>query len=204
MRQDVEHPAAGGLPERLEVALPHLVGVAAAPDVPVAAHVESRVAQEVDRPDHVVPLALGQQLGHAVLRARHEVRLDAERELGLLAHELAVRVEVVARRLAPERVLPDAERLAEAVDVLGDTERLHSALRRHLQVALGVRRREGLLGRVLGLVLTQVDVIVGEHRGGRLRGTQGLRSALEVRWAGDLEVPRRGLDHAHRAADRFD
>ena len=55
-------------------------------------------------------------------RAGDEVDLDPEPQVGLLAHERAVLVEVVARVLAPERVVPDVERLREAVDVLGDPE----------------------------------------------------------------------------------
>ena len=74
-------------------------------------------------------------------RARHEVGLDAEPQVGLLAHELAVGVEVVERVLAPERVLPDVERLREAVDVLGDAELGDPALARRLAVALDVGRR---------------------------------------------------------------
>ena len=60
------------------------------------------------------------KLGDAVLAPGDEVGLDAEPQVGLLAHELAVGVDVVERELAPQRVVPDLERLAEAVDVLAD------------------------------------------------------------------------------------
>ena len=59
-----------------------------------------------------------------------EVRLDAQPQVGLLAHERAVVVEVVVRVVAPERVLPDLERLREAVDVLGDAQLGDAALAR--------------------------------------------------------------------------
>ena len=56
----------------------------------------------------------------------------------LLAHERAVRVEVVVRVLAPERVPPHVQRLREAVDVLGDAQLGDPALARRLAVALDV------------------------------------------------------------------
>ena len=52
----------------------------------------------------------------------HEVRLDAQAQVGLLAHERAVGVEIVVRVCKPERVPPHLERLLEAVDVFGDPE----------------------------------------------------------------------------------
>ena len=56
-------------------------------------------------------------------RAGDEVRLDPEPQVGLLAHEAAVVVEVVDRARAPRTGgATDVERLAEAVDVLGDAE----------------------------------------------------------------------------------
>ena len=76
------------------------------------------VAEEVDRADHIVEVARLQEVRRAVLGAWYEVGLDPEAQVGLLAHEPTVVVEVVNRVLAPERVLPDLERLSEAVDVL--------------------------------------------------------------------------------------
>ena len=84
-------------------------------------------------------------------------------QVGLRAHELAVSVEILARVRLPERVLPDVERLFEAVDVLGDPQLGDPALARRLAVALGVRRREVQLGGRAGLVGAKVDVVVGEH-----------------------------------------
>ena len=122
MGEDVEQPAAGRLAERLEVAPPDLLrAVTLVPDA-VVVHVDRVVAQEVDRADHVVEVALLEQVGHAVLGAGNEVRLDPEPQIGPLAHERAVRVEIVARVRTPERVPPHLERLHEAVDVLGDPE----------------------------------------------------------------------------------
>ena len=106
----------------------------------------SEIAQEVDRADHVVPVARLEQVGEAVLAAGHEVGLDPEPQVGLLAHEGAVLVEVVARPVAPEGVVPDVERRAEAVDVLGDPELVDPPLGRRLAVALGVGGREEALG----------------------------------------------------------
>ena len=109
---DVVEPGARRLAERVEVALPDLLGrLAAAPHAPVV-HVDRLVAQEVHRADDEVPLARVEEVGDPVLGARHEVRLDPEPQVGLLAHELAVGVDVVARPLDPPRVLPDVERLA--------------------------------------------------------------------------------------------
>ena len=49
------------------------------------------------------------------------------------------------RVLAPERVLPDVERLLEAVDVLGDAQLGDPALARGLAVALDVGLGEVLV-----------------------------------------------------------
>ena len=76
----------------------------------------------MDRADHVVELARLDQVRRAVLARRDEVDLEPEPQVGLLAHERAVFVEVVVGVLAPERVVPDLERLVEAIDVLGDAE----------------------------------------------------------------------------------
>ena len=162
--EDVEHPARRGLRQPLEVGPPHLVGRARRrPDV-VAVVVERPVADEVDRADHVVEVAAGQQLGHAVLAPGDEVGLDPQPEVGLLAHEGAVGVEVVAGRVAPQLVLPHLERLGEAVDVLGHPELLDAALGRAGAVALGVGGRQVALGRRrVDVVGAQVDVVVGEH-----------------------------------------
>ena len=72
-------------------------------------------------------------------RAGHEVDLDPQRRSVCVAHELAVGVDVVGRLRAPERVVPDVERLFEAVHVLGDAQLGDPALARRLAVALGVR-----------------------------------------------------------------
>ena len=82
---------------------------------------------EVDGADDVVEVARLEQVRDPLLRAGHEVDLDAEPQVGLLAHEVAVLVEVVVREAFPERVPPDLERLTEAVDVLGDAELLDPA-----------------------------------------------------------------------------
>ena len=107
MGEDVEQARAGALGERLEVAAPDPVGVAApVPDVPPLV-VDRVVADEVDRADDVVEVALLEQVGGAVLGAGDEVALDAEPQLGA-ADELAIGVEVVAGLLLPERVVARA------------------------------------------------------------------------------------------------
>ena len=115
---DVEQPAARGLAERLRssAARPPRGCAPAAPHA-VVVHVDGPVAQEVHRADHVVEVASPQQAGHAVLGAGDEVRLDAQPQVGVLAHERAVLVEVVVRVGLPEGVAPDLERLHEAVHV---------------------------------------------------------------------------------------
>ena len=169
--QDVEHPARRGLPQPLEVRAPHLLRRARRrPDV-VAVVVERAVADEVDRADDVVEVAATQQLGHALLAPGDEIGLDPELEVGLLAHEGAVGVEVVARGVAPQLVLPHLERLGEAVDVLGHPQLLDAALRRARPVALGVLGRQVALGRRgLDVVGAQVDVVVGQHAAPILAG----------------------------------
>jgi hypothetical protein len=72
--------------------------------------------------DDVVELGLVQQVREPILAAGDEVRLDADAQVGLVAQEADVVVEVVLRLGAPEGVLPDAQGLAEAVDVLGRSE----------------------------------------------------------------------------------
>ena len=146
--EDVEEAGAGALGERLEVAAPDLVGVAAAlPDVP-AVVVDGGVAlaDEVDRADDVVELARLQQRRGALLGAGDEVALDAELQRRR-ADELAVGVEVVVGVFDPERVAPEVERLAEAVDVLGDAELLDPGRRGGGQVAVDVLGGEVALGR---------------------------------------------------------
>ena len=164
MGDHVEQPARGGLADRLEVAPPDLLDAAAAVPDAVVVHVDRAVADEVDRADHVVEVARVEQVRDAVLRAGHEVHLDAEPQLGVLAHERAVVVEVVVRVPLPERVAPDLERLAEAVDVFGDPQLRDPALGGRLPVALDVRLRVVLLDARVQVVLAQVHVVVGEHR----------------------------------------
>ncbi len=69
----------------------------------------------------------------------------AQAQVGLLAHEAAVLVDVVVREFAPQRVLPDLERLLEAVDVLGHAQLGDVALTRRIAIALDIG-----LGEVLG------------------------------------------------------
>ena len=82
---------------------------------------------------------------------------------GVAADELAVGVEVVARVLLPERVAPEVERLAEAVDVLGDAQLLDPGRRGGGQVALDVLGGEVALDGGPVLVRAQVQVVVGQH-----------------------------------------
>src|SRR5439155_7365307 len=88
---------------------------------------------------------------------------DPELQVGLLAHELAVVVQVVVGVPLPERVVPDAQRLLESVHVLGHAEQLDAALGSSLAVALCVRGREVLRGRALLPVGAEVHVEVGQH-----------------------------------------
>ena len=164
----------------------------------------ARLADEVDRADDVVPVAVGEQRRHAVLAAGDEVGLDAEPQVGLLAHERAVVVEVVARAVAPQRVLPDVERRAEAVDVLGDAELLDPALGGDVAVALGVGGGEVALGRRgLDVVGAQVDVVVGQHGGTLALAEQQLGDA-QVERRRHLEVLRRRRDEPHRPPAALD
>ena len=72
-------------------------------------------------------------------------------------------IEVGAGARTPERVLPDVERLPEAVDVLGDAELLDPRAGRRLQVAIDVLAREVALEGGVGVVGPQVQVVVGQH-----------------------------------------
>jgi hypothetical protein len=110
VRQDVEQAAGRGLAEPGEVRAPDLVGgLGPGPDV-VAVVVERAIPEEVDGAEHVVPRAVLQEPGHAVLAARDEVGLDAQAQVRLLADEAAVGVQVVAGALAPQLVVPHVER----------------------------------------------------------------------------------------------
>ncbi len=165
MREDVEQARPRRLPERLEVASPQGVGAlrAMVPDL-VAVVVDGMLADEVHRADDVVPVARLQQRRCAVLTADDEIRLDAELEVGLLAHEARVVVDVVDRALAPQRVTPDLQRLREAVDVLRAAELADPALLGDRAIALGVRAREVHLRVRAAVVGAQVQVKVGQHR----------------------------------------
>ena len=167
MGEDVEETAARRLGECLEVAPPDLLGTTTGLPDPPLLYVDRLVAQEVHRADHVVEVVRLQQIRHAILRARHEVGLDAEPQVGVLAHEPAVGLKVVAREFLPQRMLPDGEGVTEAVDVLGDAELFDAPLGGRLAVALGVDRREVLGRHRTHLVRPQVKVVVGQHRGDR-------------------------------------
>src|SRR4030095_16418649 len=78
--------------------------------------------------------------------------------------ELAVGIEVVSRVLLPKRVAPDVERLAEAIDMLGETELRDTALGGDVEVAAQVLLGEELLGPRIQIVRTQMSVVVGEHQ----------------------------------------
>jgi hypothetical protein len=125
--------------------------------------VDGLVAEEVHRADDVVPRALLEQLGHAVLAAGDEVGLDAQAQVGLLADEVAVGVEVVLGVVAPQRVLPDVQRGREAVDVLADAQLGDAALLGDGPVALGVGGGEVAVGGGARLVGPQMHVVVGQH-----------------------------------------
>jgi hypothetical protein len=98
----------------------------------------------------------------AVLGAGDEVALDPEPE-PVPRDELAVGVEVVERLFLPEGVAPEVERLAKAVDVLGDPQLLDPGRGGGVPVALDVRGGEVPLRRRVLLVGPQVQVIVGQH-----------------------------------------
>ena len=151
MGDDVVDAGQRGLGDRLEVALPDaLGGRLVAPDVGLVVEVDGELAEEVHRAQDVVPLVALEQVRHPVLGAADVVGLDPEPQVGLLAHEADVAVEVVDRALAPERVLPDVEGGGEAMDVLGDPELGDATLGRGLAIALGVARREVVGGEVPG------------------------------------------------------
>ncbi len=115
-------PLRAASPSVQEVATPDLLGAAPGAPHAVVVHVERVVAQEVDRADDVVEVASLQEVGDAVLGAGDEIGLDPQAQVGVLAHEAAVLVEVVAREFAPQRMLPHLQRLREAVDVLGHAQ----------------------------------------------------------------------------------
>src|SRR5206468_11482994 len=109
MGEDVEQPAAGSLAKRVEVAPPDLVDAPPAPPDVVVGVIDGEVPDEMDRADDVVEVEPLEQVPGLVLPPGDEVHLDPQAEVGLLADELAVRVDVVDRLLGPERVLPDLE-----------------------------------------------------------------------------------------------
>ena len=161
-------PLRAAVADRLEVARPHILGAARAAGVPhaVVVHVDGAVAHEVHRADHVVEVARLEQVGHAILAAGDEIRLDAEPQVGLLAHERAVLVEVVVRVGLPEGVTPDLERLREAVHVFGDAQLGDPALLGGGAVALDVRLRV-VVGDVRAVAVgPEMEVVVGEHLDG--------------------------------------
>ena len=154
-----------------------------APDVPrlpvrVGVQVHRLVAEEVQGADHVVPWPAVQHVREPVLAAGQEVRLDPQPQIRLLAHELAVGVEVVAGPVPVPGVAPHVERLREAVDVLGHPELLDSALGGGLPVTLRVRGREVRVGRRVVLVGTEVHVVVGQHRERRIASATRRSSAV--------------------------
>src|ERR1035441_6783943 len=118
----------------------------------------------MDRADDIVEVARLQQAGHAILSAGNEVSLDPQPQVGLLTHEPAVLVEVIAGELSPERVLPHGQRLLKAVHVLRNPELNDPTLACHRPVALDVGRSEVPLGGRARLVGSKMQVIVGEHR----------------------------------------
>jgi len=177
MGEHVEEPTRRGLREPREVRPPDLVGgVRAGPHV-VLVVVQAALAEEVDRAEHVVPRMRLQERGHAVLAPGDEIGLDAEAQIGLLLDPAGVGGEVVAGGVAPQLVIPDPERVGEAVHVLRDAE-LRDALRLGgLPVALRVAGGEELLGGRVGGVRAQMDVVVGQH-GRRILPGRSPRGAL--------------------------
>jgi hypothetical protein len=117
----------------------------------------------MDRADHVVEVARRQQVVHPVLSARDEVGLDAEPQVGLLAHEAAVLVDVVGGVCHPEGMPPDRERLLEAVDVLRDAKLVDALLGGDGTVTVGVLGSEVPLGGGALAVRAQMDVVVAQH-----------------------------------------
>src|ERR1700679_3807258 len=163
--EDVEKAGAGAAVEVLEVPGPDLLGrgVRLLPDVE-AVVVDGGVAlaDEVDRADHVVEVARLQHLPGALLGTGDVVALDPETQRGR-ADELAIGVEVVFGVLDPERVTPEVERLAEAVDVLGDAQLLDPGGVGGGPVALRVLGGEVTLEGGSVLVGAEVEVVIGEH-----------------------------------------
>src|SRR3954452_22309936 len=179
--EDVEHARRGGLAEGLEVAAPHVVGAVRVrlPDV-VAVVVDRLVAEEVHGADDVVEVGALQEVREPVLATEDEVRLDPHAQVGVLAEEADVVIEVVARLGPPERVIPDGERLVEPVDVLGDAELGDPALLGDLAVAVGVGGREGLGRGGVRIVPAEMDVEVGQHGADLSRSSATRRSCAVV------------------------
>ena len=194
-------PLRGALGDRLEVAPPDLPrGCAGAVPDAVVVHVDGALAQEVDRADDVVEVArrrAGSRCGPR-RRATKSASMPSRRSVCSRTNAQYSSRSSCGEAL-PERVAPDLERLAEAVDVFGDAELGDPALGGGLAVALGVGRRVVLGDARVGVVGAQVQVVVGEHRGGdssRIRppAERSASSSSATRRSsgrGDLEVLRR-------------
>ena len=178
MGHDVEHPAGGQLAQPREVRLPHVVGRARASSTRRSGRSPARPRRGSGSSRRRSPSRGPRAAARiCVLAAGDEVGLDAELEVGAVADELAVAVDVVVGVLDPQRVLPDVERGGEAVDVLGDAELGDAAVGGGLAVALGVGLGEVLRGGGVVAVGAQVDVVIGQQGGGQRDRERRSRSA---------------------------
>ena len=104
--------------------------------------VDRVLADEVHRADDEIPVAPLQQRRHPVLAAADPVRLDAELQVGLLADEAGVVVDVVDRALAPQRVAPDSSACAKRYMCSAQPSSAMPRSCATVAVALGVRGGE--------------------------------------------------------------
>ena len=167
MGEDVKEAGTGALGQGGEVAAPDLIRIAATlPDVP-AGVIDGGVTDEVNRAEDVVEVARLDQRRGAILGGGDVVALDPEPQRRA-ADELAIRIEVVASLFLPEGMAPKIECLGEAVDVLGDAQLRDPGRLSGSQIAVDVLAGKEALAGGVGLVGTEMKVVVGKHGTGRV------------------------------------
>src|SRR6266566_5632950 len=162
VRERVEQPAPGGVPQPDEITPPGLIRAELLDEPRLL--IDGKTVDEVDRAEQVVPRIGRDDVAEVGLRAREiidlEAKLDWQAALLRLHHGPHVLVEIVDAALEHVLLFPKGSGLLEVVDVLGETDLIDATLSGGLDELLRCFHR--VIDPLVGIA--KVHVVVDDHR----------------------------------------